>query len=324
MALLNLDAASPHERLALLSEIVSRQIIEECVTEVGDRPASGNLRGEELGELGLIEIAGANVRAHRTRAHVARSPFPFYLVSVQLAGTNAFRWRERDMTVARGDIFVVDTLHAYEVDGERPFRQLVARLPKPWLDARVARPDLVPGTRLRQEQPVTRMIAHYLASGFGMANALSESTAAIFAEQLVDLLAHAFNDSPPRELIPSRAWREALFLRACRMIRLHSGEADLTPHRIARALGVSARLLQKIFAEHDETVMGHAWEERVGSAARLLADPQAAGRSITEIAYSCGFNDSAHFSRAFAARVGMPPSQWRRQGPRPAAKGGRR
>ena len=42
---------------------------------------------------------------------------------------------------------------------------------------------------------------------------------------------------------------------------------------IAHRLGVSPRLLQKIFAERGETVMARLWEERVNRAARLLSAP---------------------------------------------------
>src|SRR4051794_4548636 len=35
-------------------------------------------------------------------------------------------------------------------------------------------------------------------------------------------------------------------------------------------------------------------------AARLLSAPEAADRSITDIAFACGFNDSSHFGRVFA------------------------
>jgi len=35
--------------------------------------------------------------------------------------------------------------------------------------------------------------------------------------------------------------------------------------------------------------------------------------SITEIAYQCGFSSSAQFCNQFAARVGIPPSQYRKQ-----------
>ena len=48
-------------------------------------------------------------------------------------------------------------------------------------------------------------------------------------------------------------------------------------------------------------------------AAKLLADPRAAHRSVTEIAFACGFSDGTHFDRVFATRMGMTPMQWRRQ-----------
>jgi AraC-like DNA-binding protein len=53
--------------------------------------------------------------------------------------------------------------------------------------------------------------------------------------------------------------------------------------------------------------------ERLKGAARLLAAPEAAHRSVTDIAFSCGFNDSSHFGRVFAAKMGVTPTEWRRQ-----------
>jgi len=85
------------------------------------------------------------------------------------------------------------------------------------------------------------------------------------------------------------------------------------PAKIAHRLGVSLRLLQKVFAHRGETVMGQLWQERVSRAARLLSAPEAADRSITDIAFACGFNDSSHFGRVFAERMGMAPSRWRKQ-----------
>lgn len=36
-------------------------------------------------------------------------------------------------------------------------------------------------------------------------------------------------------------------------------------------------------------------------------------RSITEIAFDCGFNESSHFGRALASRRGVTPSEWRKR-----------
>ena len=41
--------------------------------------------------------------------------------------------------------------------------------------------------------------------------------------------------------------------------------------------------------------------------------PEAFHRSVTEIAFACGFNDASHFGRVFAAKMHMTPSQWRQR-----------
>ncbi len=194
----------------------------------------------------------------------------------------------------------------------RPRAALIVRMPRPWIDARVARPDLVAGVLLHRVDPMPRLFASFMRNGFETAAALSADAAATFAAHSVELLALALGERPS-EPLPAQALREALFARAGRLIDLRFAEPGLTPDRIAGSLGVSTRLLQKLFAERGATVMERVWEKRVSQAASLLAMPQASHRSITEIAFACGFNDSAHFTRAFAARVAVTPSQWRQR-----------
>ena len=54
------------------------------------------------------------------------------------------------------------------------------------------------------------------------------------------------------------------------------------------------------------------WAQRLELARRELCDPALAARSISDIAFGCGFNDAAHFSRAFRARFGCTARELRR------------
>jgi AraC family transcriptional regulator, positive regulator of tynA and feaB len=153
----------------------------------------------------------------------------------------------------------------------------------------------------------------YFFNGFETAKELTPDASALFVQRSVELLALALAESRRLEPVRSVALRDALFVRACRLISLRCGDPDLSPATVAQALGISTRLLQRIFAERDKTPMGHVWGERLSRAAKLLEDPRAAHRSITEIAFDCGFSDSTHFGRVFASRMGMTPTQWRRQ-----------
>jgi AraC-like DNA-binding protein len=185
--------------------------------------------------------------------------------------------------------------------------------PQQWIVPRVAWPDRINGTVLHRDNPLSHLLASYLVSGLEVAGELSRDAAELFSQHSIELLSCALGDSPCNGPASSNAVQEALFVRACRLIRLKFGDPSLTPAQLAHQLGISTRLLQRIFAEHNKTVMRHIFAERTSRAARLLADPAAAHRTITDIAFSCGFNDSAHFSRLFAASMGMPPSQWRKQ-----------
>jgi len=104
-----------------------------------------------------------------------------------------------------------------------------------------------------------------------------------------------------------------MFLSACQVIALRFGDPDLTPDQIARDIGVSTRTLARTFAANSETIMRRVFDERVREAARLLAEPESAHRSVTDVAFACGFNDVSHFGRIFAGKMHMTPSQWRRR-----------
>lgn len=89
-------------------------------------------------------------------------------------------------------------------------------------------------------------------------------------------------------------------------------DPDLGTARIAGAMGLSTRAVQKAFARGAaSTPTGFITEMRLRRASELLACSDAT--SVTEIAFDVGFSDSAFFSRCFRRRFGVSPTQWRGQ-----------
>ena len=70
---------------------------------------------------------------------------------------------------------------------------------------------------------------------------------------------------------------------------------------------------QALFAEEDDTVSSYIRRERLEGCRRQLADPQWQEHSITEIAFSWGFNNAAHFARAFRGQFGMSARDFRKR-----------
>jgi AraC-like DNA-binding protein len=78
---------------------------------------------------------------------------------------------------------------------------------------------------------------------------------------------------------------------------------------IAAEMRVSPSTLHRIWAGEACSLADWIWAQRLDAARRDLCDPGLAARSVSAIAFSWGFNDAAHFSRAFRARFGRSPRE---------------
>jgi AraC family transcriptional regulator, positive regulator of tynA and feaB len=306
------DGIPPRERAEFWADLVSRHVTPMLIEPAGKLALHGEIQARLIGGLGVARVSGRGVHALHTGAQIARARGHVYAACVHLEGEARITRRGEGIALQRGDIFLTDSRHEFTLDLERPWRHLVITLPTGSLDSRVARPELLSGAVLRNH-PLARLWASHLATGFALAGELSSTAASMFARHLVDLLAQLLDESHRGQVTPSDAWRAAVFLRACEVIALKFGDQDLRPDQIALEIGVSSRTLARVFAANDETIMRHVFDERVRQAARLLAAPESAHRSVTDIAFACGFNDVSHFGRIFAGKMGTTPSQWRRR-----------
>ena len=93
--------------------------------------------------------------------------------------------------------------------------------------------------------------------------------------------------------------------------------ADLLPlgqpalHRVADTMNMNSRTLQRRLAEFGLTYRQLVDEVRLETARRLFENSEL-GLSI--IAYSLGYSDPAHFSRAFVRWTGTTPWKFRCRG----------
>lgn len=75
---------------------------------------------------------------------------------------------------------------------------------------------------------------------------------------------------------------------------------------VARRCGVDRSHLFRLFKQHLQlSPQQYLIRLRLNKAEELL---QTTSLSVSEVAFSCGFNDLCHFSRLFKRRFGVPPS----------------
>lgn len=80
----------------------------------------------------------------------------------------------------------------------------------------------------------------------------------------------------------------------------------------ADACGISYRYVHLLMRDTGRTFSQYLLEHRLECCRSVLEARHDSARSITEIAFECGFNDASHFSRAFRGRYGLSPREFRR------------
>jgi AraC-like DNA-binding protein len=94
-------------------------------------------------------------------------------------------------------------------------------------------------------------------------------------------------------------------------IEAHLSEPNLSLSDIAWNNGISPRYLHYLFRQTEMSASEWMRLRRLQRSYDLLSSSRYATQSITEIAYSMGFNSSSHFSNLFRAQFGVRPSDVR-------------
>ncbi len=91
----------------------------------------------------------------------------------------------------------------------------------------------------------------------------------------------------------------------------HLRDPLLSVGMIADALKLSASTVHRTFQGEPCSAAHWIWTQRLDAIKRDLADPSLHHRGVSDIAFSWGFNDAAHFSRAFKERFRVTPKEFR-------------
>jgi AraC-like DNA-binding protein len=116
------------------------------------------------------------------------------------------------------------------------------------------------------------------------------------------LTQHAERALPPEP--PAEDWLARVRLKT----REALGEGGGTLERVARALKMSPRTLQRRLSEHGTSFQDVLDVERQELARRLLEDPRL---SVSEVAWRLGYSELTAFNRAFKRWTGKTPGEWR-------------
>lgn len=296
----------------------ARQICGDCRFEFPRRRAfHGSIERRTVGGVELTRFASAAVSFRKFPAVAAGSLERDCVIITQLQGARTYYQGGACVTLTPGDATIVDTGEPWSSCCTDDCSRLYMRVPLVVFD-HCFHPKMPSLPRISGRRGTGATLLQMITSLYKRADSLAHSTAVSEIGAYLDLLLATLASSQSSATAAARV--RALDSRIERFIEFHLADTTLNPHVIAAAMGISVRHLHRVFSAKGRTPGDWIRERRLDRCRAQIADQRFSATSITDIAFSWGFSDSAHFSRCFRQRFGISARELRaeaRRSPEP-------
>jgi AraC-like DNA-binding protein len=299
------------DRLEYWREEASKAYVaHEFDSEVG-RSFRGKIHAGALGPLELAVFDCDPCRVERTALCLKRTDDDGVIIGMQIAGSMGVRQDGREFVAKADDLYLIDPRRPFALDVRGDARSMVVKAPRGEVTARLGDTTSLTARPISGRKPVGSLAAGFIAMLGARVDAIKGPAATKIAQQALDLVALAFdedvNGMTPR--LSSPRTTTALRLKSTIEVLLHNPE--LKPPVAAAAVGISVRYANALLSQEGTSLERYIMTRRLEHCHRALIDPGQMFRTVTDIAYSCGFSDVSHFTRRFKSRFGCSPSECR-------------
>lgn len=299
-------------RAAAWGEIYATKMSQCEFTPGGHGGFDAELRIGQLGPVKLARLSLDRCSVERKQSHIARNSPRLFNFLLQADGASTFYHCGQESELEAGDFVLCDTgLPHYFVTNEHSVTVMV-RVPGEVLRTYLPTPEQFCGRRLGKATGVTGTAAamvRELSSGLG--GDIEAGYEERVARYLLEMIAMSYTMGVETvDEASAIAWQRRKGV--IQYIEDNLRDPDLSPASIAAGLRISPRYLRTVFAPGGEKMSGYILRRRLEECARQMANPAWGVHTLTEIAFSWGFNSAAHFTRTFHEKYGVPPREYRR------------
>lgn len=277
------------------------------------RDFGGSIVSHRLPGLDLSVVRSRAQRVTRTPRAIGRATDDFIIVSLQTQGNAVISQDGRDAVMAPGDFAIYDSTRPYTLRFDDDFEEIVLKLRGDRLREMVRESDKLTATTVSGRAGAGHLLINMIRTLRDEIDCLAPASAAAVASGVINVLVAGLQSLPAcgRTELSSMAAYHLARIRGCIDERLR--DPALTIESIAGELGMSVGHLHRLFKTEPLSPSQYLWNRRLEACSRELLDSRRSKATVAQIAFGWGFNDAAHFSRAFRERFHASPREWRRQ-----------
>ena len=271
---------------------------------------SGRLLDHNLNDMGVSCLHSSAVQYHRAQASQTES---YFLITLPIQNAIRMQQGKRDTVCERGHILLQHANEPYVFEYATENTLWVLKVPSRLLKQYIPHPETYTAMTFDGLQGIGRLFTqNVLILGEELFNGrLAANQEAYYTQFLLQLFAQVLNQDHRMVHSDNSNTRQAQLNKVQQFICQHVSNHELTPTYVAAACGISVRYLHSLFQSQATTFTRFLQQQRLQDAYDLLQ--QAHSRSITDIAYQCGFNDQSHFTRLFKHTYQITPLALKQQ-----------
>lgn len=283
-----------------------------CTVDAQSHRFDAELWRHEINDLKLVRVRAQASKVSRWITDGPRRSSGSVLLHLQASGSSINVQQGHVTSISPGDGALCDADRGYVVDFLTPYEMFVVELPIASVVAHDPAFDLDRLAGHKVDSHRSQLLLAFLRTAWDQRACLDDDAdwRDCVSRTSLDLAMRAISRSHPDDVIGASA---ELRRAVVGYIRANLADPELRTSSIATALRVSPRSVQSVFERLATTASGFILQNRLDRAARSLVDAPG-GQSITNLAFDCGFSDSAYFSKCFSRRFGVSPRDYRRLG----------
>ena len=271
-------------------------------------PFHGSISRRKLAELEMTLFSSSAVSFNKYPVANLNPVNQACVVITQLQGLRRYCQNGKEAILGKGDTTLIDSAVPWSSDCPGDCARLYLRVPRVLIENRLRFDEFPFARRISGDSGLGAILYHLSTSLFEQAESLGSLEGVSAMDGYLRILT-ACVGGQVAQANGNRVLE--LSTRIMNYIESHLTESTLGPVEIASALGISVRHVHRAFSNQGSTVADWIRTRRLKHCRSDLCNPQLQTKSITEIAFYWGFNDSAHFSHAFKKQFRLCPRVFR-------------
>lgn len=270
----------------------------------------GSLTTGKWGALRLSQVSCSAQDVIRTQKRSGNYPDDRILLSIIRRGKTAVVQAGNYAQLQQGQFSLYDTRHPYELHLHSETDQHVVQIPRDDLRQKLGRIEPFVAHAFGRHHALMPYLQMFLNHLMTQPENIDPRHAAVLYEQFFELFTTIMSDECSVNL-KGGSTQQGLLFRIKIMVGQRLAESTLSATDIAQSFGITPRYLNMLL-KNDGTSFGrYLLDQRLIKTTHMLQSPLQSSLSISHIAWRCGFNDMAYFSRAFRAKFGCSPTEFR-------------